>query len=143
MLERVRVADIAQVYNLWNAYADAVNAGDMKRWIALWSNDGIQMPPDAPARYRKEQIQVEEQPKFDLFNSKMDLDPEEVCILGDHAYSHGSFFSIVTPKEGGTPIEIQGKFLTILEKQVDGSWKILIDCYNYNKPPEQDKQDGR
>jgi len=68
MIERVQVADVAQVYELWNESAAAATAGDIERWIALWIDDGIQMPPGAPRRVGREQIRREMQPLFDLFN---------------------------------------------------------------------------
>ena len=54
---------------------------------------------------------------FDEFT----INPEEVRILGDRAYSHGLYGFSMTPKAGGDTIELSGKFLTILEKQADGS----------------------
>ena len=137
MIERVQVADVAQVYELWNEYAAAANDGDMERWISLWIDDGIQMPPGAPRRVGKAEIRREMQPLFDLFNtSKMIIHTEEVRILGDRAYSHGTYEFEITPKEGGKTKSCSGKFLDILEKQVDGSWKIAIDCHNCNAPSE-------
>ena len=131
------VSDVAQVYKLWNEYAAAANDGDMARWIALWSDDGIQMAPGAPRRVGKAEIRREMQPLFDLFDtSKMIIHTEEVRILGDRAYSHGTYEFEITPKEGGKTKSCSGKFLDILEKQVDGSWKIAIDCHNCNAPSE-------
>lgn len=136
-MERNMVSDVAQVYELWNEYAAAANAGDMERWISLWSDDGIQMPPGVPRRVGKEEIRREMQPVFDLFDtSKMTIQTEEVRILGDRAYSHGTYEFEIAPKEGGEIKSYSGKFLDILEKQVDGSWKIAIDCHNYNTPSE-------
>jgi len=129
---------VAQVYELWNEYTAAANDGDMERWIFLWIDDGIQMAPGAPRRVGKEEIQRGMQPLFDLFDtSKMIIHTEEVRILGDRAYSHGTYECKMTPKEGGETKSYSGKFLDILEKQVDGSWKIVIDCHNYDTPSEQ------
>ncbi|MCP4535853.1 MAG: nuclear transport factor 2 family protein [Chloroflexi bacterium] len=136
MIERVQIADVAQIYELWNEYAAAATAGDMERWLALWVDDGIQMPPGAERQVGKKQIRTEMQPRFDLFDQKMVIDLEEVRILGDRAYSHGTYEFALTPKEGGETSNGSGKFLTILAKQTDGSWKIVIDCFNYNAPPE-------
>ena len=134
-MKRNMVSDVAQVYKLWNEYAAAANDGDMARWIALWINDGIQMPPGVPRRVGKEEIRKEMQPVFDLFDtSNMIIHTEEVRILGDRAYSHGTYTFEMAPKAGGDTIEVSGKFLTILAKQVDGSWKMAIDCHNYNAP---------
>ena len=134
-MERKMVSDVARVYEVWNEYAAAATAGDMERWISLWIDDGIQMPPGVPRRVGKEEIRREMQPVFDLFNtSKMTIQTEEVRILGDRAYSHGTCEFEITPKEGGETKSYSGKFLDILEKQVDGSWKIAIDCHNYDMP---------
>jgi len=93
------------------------------------------MPPDVPRRVGKEQIGAAMQPGVDLFDLKNTIiNTEEVRILGDRAYSHGTYTYDMTPKAGGETMCISGKFLDILEKQADGSWKIAIDCHNYNEP---------
>jgi ketosteroid isomerase-like protein len=77
------------------------------------------------------------QPLFDRFDTrKMIIQPEEGRILGDWAYSHGTYEFETAPKEGGEPRTCSGKFLHILEKQVDGSWKIATDCHNHSTPSE-------
>ena len=133
-MERTKNTDVAQIYELWNEYAAAWHAGDMERWIALWTDDGIQMPPGAPRNVGKEQIRTANQPGMDQNDYEMTINPDQVQVLGDRAYSHGLGGFTMTPKEGGDTVEFIGKFLTILEKQVDGSWKIAIDCFNYNAP---------
>ena len=135
MLERMKNIDVGLVYELWNEYAVAANSGDMERWLSLWIDDGIQMAPDAPPRVGKEQIRAAMQPTFDLFvTSNMVINTEEVRILGDWAYSHGTYGFDMTPKAGGETSSYSGKFLDIVVKQADGSWKIAIDCHNYNEP---------
>ena len=137
MTERMKNIDVSLVYKLWNEYAAAAHDGDLERWMSLWIDDGIQMAPDAPPRVGKEQIREAMQPSFELFiMSKMVINTEEVRILGDRAYSHGTYVFDMTPKEGGETTSYSGKFLDILVKQADGSWKIAIDCHNYNTPSE-------
>ena len=134
-MERNMASDVAKVYEVWNEYTAACHAGDLERWMSLWIEDAIQMPPDVPRRVGVEQIRSGMQPGFDLFDMKnMIIQTDEVRILGDQAYSHGTYTFDMTPKEGGETMSISGKFLDILEKQVDGSWKIAIDCHNYNEP---------
>ena len=119
-----------------NEYVGAMRDGDMERWIALWVPEGKQMPPNAPARVGLEQIREGNRPMLELFNTEMSVFPDEVRVLGDHAYTHGNYDYSLTPKEGGEAITGSGKFLTILKKQADGSWKIAIDCFNDNAPPD-------
>ena len=131
------VADVAQVYELWNEYAAAANERDIERWICLWIDDGIQMLPGTPNRIGKAQIRRGMQSLFDLFESrKMVIQPEEVRILGERADSHGTYELEMAHQDGGETRSYSGKFLDILEKQVDGSWKIAIDCHNCSTPLE-------
>ena len=137
MLERVQVADVGQVYELLNEYAAAMSEGDLERWIALWIDDAIQMSPGGPRRAGKAEIRREMQSLFDRFAaSKMVIQPEEVRILGDRAYTHGAFECRMMAEGGGKTKRCSGKFLDILEKQVDGTWKIAIDCHNYDAAPD-------
>jgi uncharacterized protein (TIGR02246 family) len=131
------VSDVAKVHQLWDEYIDCMHSGDFERWMSLWVEDGIQMPPDVPRRMGVEQIRAGMQPGFELFTMRNTIiNTEEVRVLGDRAYSHGTYTYEMTPKEGGETRFISGKFLDILEKQVDGFWKIAIDCHNYNQPAE-------
>ena len=135
MMERNLATDVAKVYKIWEAYIERMQSGDFEQWLSLWIEDGIQMPPDVPRRMGIQQIRSEMQPWFDNFNmSNSTINTEEVRILGDRAYSHGTYTYDITPKAGGETKRISGKFLDILEKQADGSWKISIDCHNYNQP---------
>jgi uncharacterized protein (TIGR02246 family) len=137
MNERIKNIDVALVYELWNEYAAAANAGDLRRWISLWLDDGIQMAQGAPRRVGKTKIRKEMQRLFDLFNiTNARVHAEQVRILGDWAYSFGAWEFEMTPKDGGETKSYSGRFLDILAKQVDGSWKIAIDCHNYDESSE-------
>lgn len=74
-------------------------------------------------------------PLFDQLIVKIAITNKEARIAGDLAFSRGIFTLSMTPKAGGETIKLSGKYLTILEKQADGSWKIARDCFNYNEPP--------
>jgi ketosteroid isomerase-like protein len=136
--ERLKAADVAQIYKLWNEYSAGINSENLEHWIALWCKDGIQMPPDTPQRTGKDEIRKLEQIQFDKLERKLSVNPEVVHIFGELAYTHGTFISQVMPKnvEDKTTIRRTGKFLTILEKQGNGSWKILVDCFNYDSALE-------
>jgi ketosteroid isomerase-like protein len=42
-------------------------------------------------------------------------------------------------QKGGRPISIDGKYMTILERQADGSWKIHRDIFNSNTAPRSSR----
>ena len=137
-MERSLVIDVAKVYELLGEYFDCQLTGDIERWISLWTEDGIQMPPDSPRRDGVERIREAMQSRFDHFILRdTTINTEEVRILGNRAYSHGTYTCNMTSKAGGESQFISGKFLDILVKQADGSWKIAIDCHNFNQPAGQ------
>ena len=51
------------------------------------------------------------------------------AIEGDLAYDVGYYKTISTPA-GGEPRPSVGKFVTVLKKQADGSWRFQVDGYN-------------
>ena len=134
MLATAHENDEALIYELWDRYASALTAGDMERWISLWIREGTEMTAAGMIFSGTEQIKAAWQPVMDLFDMEVAFFLKGIRILGDYAYSYGSYKLAITPKEGGESIDDTGLFLTILARQMDGSWKIAIDCHNYNVP---------
>jgi uncharacterized protein (TIGR02246 family) len=135
MTERMKNIDVALIYKLWNEFAAATNDANIERWIALWIDDGRRMAPRAPTSIGKKQIRTAIESNWALFDiENFTIDPDEVRILGDQAFTYGTYTISMSTRVGGEKIEDRGKFLTILEKQADGSWKIAIDCFNSNTP---------
>ena len=75
---------------------------------------------------------------MDLLSFDMAITNEEVQVSGDLAVARGTYAATVTPKDGGEAISIDGKYMTLLKRQPDGSWKIYRDIYNSNVPPSQE-----
>ncbi len=132
--------DITAINEIWTQYAATLTAGDLDLWISLWTDDGIRMAPDAPAVIGKEQIREAMKPAFDQMTLDVTIANKEVKVAGDWAFSRGTGILSTTPKKGGKTTKIDGKYLTILERQADGSWKIAIDCFNSNVPPTSEKE---
>ena len=130
-------SDIAAVKDMLNQYAKGCNTGDFDFWMSLWADDGVQMPPDTPAVVGKEQIRENMKPVFDQFNYKVGVDILEAKVYGDLGLTRCNGTVDITPKAGGETIHTlpDGKALTLYERQSDGSWKIVYDCFNSNVPP--------
>jgi uncharacterized protein (TIGR02246 family) len=122
----------AAINAIWKEYSASLNAGDIDRWVALWTEDGVQMPPDEPAVVGKERIRARNQAVADRFTFDIGITNEEVRTTGDWAFSRGTYKASLTPKAGGKQIPIDGKYMTILARQPDGSWKIHRDIFNSN-----------
>lgn len=133
-LEERNKADVSAIKEKMNQFAATINAGDFDGWISLWTDNGVQMPPGTPARIGKEQIRAGMKPAFDEYILKMVVIVSELRVSGDFGFVRGTYTESMIPKAGGETFEYDGKYLTILEKQADGSWKVARDCFNSNKP---------
>jgi len=134
-------ADKAAVREMLNQYAVACNTGDFDLWISLWADDGVQMPPDTPARIGIEQIREAMKPAFDQMTLDMTITSiEDAKVYGDLGLTRCEYQLDMTPKAGGEIIHTTGKALTLYERQSDGSWKVVYDCFNSNVPPTSEKE---
>ena len=128
----------AAVNDIWNQYASSLNSGDVDRWISLWTEDGVQMPPDSPPVIGRTQIRTTMKAILDYFAFDIAVTPQEVRAAGDWAFSRGIYKATMTPKKGGKTVLIDGKYMSILQRQADGSWKIHRDIFNSNTRPNKE-----
>jgi len=131
-LEKRKKADLAAIGAVMEQYAVTLGAGDFEGWISLWTDDGIQMPPGTPARIGKKQIRAKVKPAFDKFILWMKITNKEIGMSGDLGFARGTYLETLTLRAGGETEKYDGKYLTIFEKQANGSWKIARDCFNSN-----------
>ena len=122
-----------------NQYEVTLNNGDFDSWISLWTDNGVQLPPNTPLRTGKAKITEKSKPTFDkmYFDIKI-TSIDEVRVFGNIGLTTCQYHVTLTPKDGGEKIigEPDGKALTLYEKQPDGTWKISYDCFNSNVPPQ-------
>jgi len=128
-------ADTAAIIDLKNQYRSSQNAGDLDRFMSLWTEDGILMPPNRPPVIGKDQIRVIAKGHFDKFTIDMDGTEAEVEVAGGWAFTRGTYTVTLTPEEGGQPVFIDGKYIDILERQSDGSWMMHRTIFNSNVAP--------
>ena len=63
----------------------------------------------------------------------MKFHTDEVMVAGDLAVENGTYEMTLLPK-GGKEMVDKGKYLTVWKKQADGSWKIVRDINNSDRP---------
>lgn len=130
-------ADISAINELYNQYCSYANAGELDNFISLWMDNGIRMEPDRPSIIGKENIRKYFEIPFELFSTNVSIYGDtEIQVNNDMAFGRGTYTLSLTPKDGGPTTTIDGKWIDILKRQADGSWKIYIDMVNYNAPPK-------
>ena len=127
-------ADVVAINELYNQSTIACSTGDAELYLSNFTEDVVVMPPGFPAANGKEELRTIINGLFGMFNLELPYTLDNVMVRGDWAYVRSSYLYSMTPKEGGETVTIAGKELDVLERQVDGSWKISLQCYNFDAP---------
>ncbi len=129
-------ADKAAINELYSQYCKGCNTGDLELWISLWDDNAMRFEPEIPTVIGKENIKEYIQPAFENFNLEVVILGEpEIEITENWAFSQSEYTVTLTPKTEGPTTFIEGRWVDILRRQDDGSWKIYRDMANYKTPP--------
>jgi ketosteroid isomerase-like protein len=128
-------ADIAAIRGVDSAFAGAAGAGDASGMAAAYLADAHLLPPHAPAVQGRAGIERFWAGLLAGYRVKLDLVADEIEGRGDLAYARGRFTLEATPRAAGTPpLGDEGKYLEVLHRQSDGTWRYLADMYNSDLP---------
>jgi len=117
------------------AYQKAVSAQDAAGLAKLYTADGVEMPPNAPAQKGRAAIEA-----FHKGLAKewmvhgMTITSTETTVAGDHANDIGTYKQNLMPMKGGPMVDEVGKYIVVLKKEGAG-WAISRAIYNSDNPP--------
>ena len=130
-------ADIAAINAVYDQYCLGASAGDLDLFLSVWVDDVIRIEPDMPPLLGKDQVRIRFAPLFEQFDQNDTIHGEiEVQVSGDMAFSRGICTVTIMPKQGEATNYLDGKWMDILKRQADGSWKIFRDCVIFDAPPK-------
>ncbi len=95
------------------------------------------MHPEKPMLKGKAAILEESKKRTEFYTFQPDVVVEDVQVDGDLAFMRGTLGGTVTPIAEVEPFHIQGKWMAVYKRQVDGSWKCIADIYNRDNPPSE------
>jgi uncharacterized protein (TIGR02246 family) len=128
-------ADMKAVESVSKARAAAFNNSNAAGIAEHFSADAVLMAPDKPAMKGPEAVKAYYQSIFDVYTPQLNSYYEEVEVAGDMAYGRGFAEVKLTPIGGGDTLVSTAKYINILKRQPDGSWKTTHDIWNGNEPP--------
>lgn len=121
------------IRSISNARAKAFNEGNASAIAVHFTEDALLMAPGKPALKGRQAVQDYYQSLFDEYDPQLESRYEEVEVSGDLAYGRGFAKVTLVPKNGGAALVSTAKYLNILKRQVDGSWKTTHDIWNGNE----------
>ncbi len=117
------------------AYAAACNAGDADAYVALIDDDYVQLPPDAPPVIGKPAMLERIRLMFGAYDfEEFTVDNRKAEMFGDWGWVWGTHSYLLAPQGTTEFTKYDGKHLSILKRQADGSWLFYGDAFNYNAP---------
>lgn len=131
-------ADKAAIAALWVNYSKYASEGNLDAFLQLHERDAYKMPQNRPMFQPwviADSLRAAWKKSNQTTDLQMSIEPKETVILGDYAYSMGTYSQIFKSKAGGPQTVFNGKFLDVLHKDSTGTWRILRDCYNSSTPP--------
>jgi uncharacterized protein (TIGR02246 family) len=128
--------DKASVRAVDAEWARAAKVGNGEAIAALYASDAVLLPPGEPM------VKGDAAKKYWVdfangFSGPTELNTMAVEGGGDVATAIGTYKMSLTPKKAGAkplPTE-EGKYLEVLKRQDDGSWKLIYDMWSPNAPP--------
>lgn len=119
------------------AYLTAVNAGDPKGVAGLYTDDGVEMPPNQTMVKGRPAVEKYYTGFLGEYTVKLSLAGIESMTAGDSAFDVGTYSQTITPKQGGgKPIADQGKYVVLLRRGADGQWRVKYAIYNSDLPDQ-------
>lgn len=121
-----------------NEYVAVWNAANASKIAELYTEHALVLYPNQPEVTGRVAI-------VDYFNefftefpqNEFELTSAEIEIAGPWAFDRGAYRWKGVPRAGGEPVEDNGKYLVILQRQASGEWKIARDMDNSDQSASQ------
>jgi len=130
-------ADLDAIRGVDSAFAAAANAGNADSIALLYTNNAALLPPNLPPQKGRAAIRAFWGGFFQVYTVRFEIGSDALEGRGDLAYNVGHYRFTAVPKAKADPgVADEGKFVEILRKQPDGSWKYVVDMYSSNLAPQ-------
>ena len=135
---KVTEQDRAEINKTRNGYVSAWKAANAAQVTDQYTSDALVMYPNQPALNGKSEILAYFKSFFSEFRQEeFELISSEIEIAGPWAFDRGTYRWKGVLRTGGEPMEDYGKYLVVLQRQADGTFKVARDMDNSDRPLTQ------
>ena len=127
-------ADEEAIQTVADNWAAALSNGDMDGVFALWTEDGVELPP-GPARIGRASIRDRFEEVTTGGSVAASISFDEVEVAGDWAFARGIFEGTWTPEDGSAQTQETNHNLWVMRRQSDGTWRIARMMWHATEPP--------
>jgi uncharacterized protein (TIGR02246 family) len=109
-------------------FVEAYNRKDAAAAVRDYADDAKVLPPNMPMVSGKQGIQAFWKMAMDM-GVHLDLQAADLVVDGGTAYERG-IATMTTQAGAAQPKTSKGKYVTVMRRQSDGSWKLVLDIWN-------------
>ena len=121
------------IENLLSEYENSLNTSNTKAAVALYADDGIFMPTEAPTAQGKEQLVASYNWVFNNIKLDIKFNIDEIRVSGNTAFARTVSRGQVTVLANKVTVPEENREFFQLERQ-NGEWKISRYMFNKSKP---------
>lgn len=130
-----RAADESALRELDVQWSNAAGAKDVDKTVSYYADDAVVLPPNGPtattkAAVRKIWSDMMATPGYAM---SWKVNKVEVARSGDLAVVSGTY-EFKMNDASGKPMTDRGKYVEVMKKQADGTWKCVNDIWNSDIP---------
>jgi len=120
--------DDAAIRHLTKTFVEAYNRKDAAAAAQVYADDAKVLPPNMPIVSGKEAIQAFWKMAMGM-GVRLNLEAVDLVVDGSTAYERG--VATMTTQVGTAQEKIsKGKYVTVMRRQANGSWKLILDIWN-------------
>jgi ketosteroid isomerase-like protein len=116
-------------------WSEAAAAKDVDKVVSYYAENAIVLPPNAAIARTRETVRTIWKEMLESPGLVISWTPEkvEVAKSGELGYVSGTYQLRMNDAKG-KPVDDRGKYLEVMKKQADGSWKCVADTWNSDLP---------
>jgi uncharacterized protein (TIGR02246 family) len=128
------MASEENIMSVLEEFEAAYNTGNAAGVAALYTEDAVVLPPGGGFVEGREAIADLWQGAMDSGFYMLDLQPNEIVVVGDTAYETSTFVGKLRTDEGD--VAAHGKYVVVWKKNGGGDWRLHRDIWNEMPAPE-------
>jgi len=120
--------DDSAIRQLTKTFVEAYNRKDAAAAAQVYAEDAKVLPPNIPMVSGKPAIQAFWKMAMEM-GVHLNLEAVDLLVDGSTAYERG-VATMTTQTGAAQPKTSKGKYVTVMRRQADGSWKLVLDIWN-------------
>jgi uncharacterized protein (TIGR02246 family) len=126
--------EVAAINAFYGKWSEALATRGAEGYASFFVADGAVLPPDGPAIEGRDAIRKWIQKVLDessVKDARLTWGP--LHMTSGMAVRRFTLSGQRVPKAGGDPVRFNNKYVDVIQKQADGSWKFILRMWSNNE----------